>query len=240
MTNAIRPRPIFIAALQREIAAVLKGSGWRAADINRGPDVHVHLHKDAIIAWAGMGADRASLAIEAALASGPASGLVSVGWAGSCNHRARVGDILRPSIVVDVKTGERFFVKEHGTIEAPEILVTVPAPAGVIEKQRLGINYYASAVDMEAAAVARIARGHDLPFYAIKAISDAVEFELPDMQRFTTSRGQLRELAFGFHVAVRPSLWTPVLAMAKSSKLAAGRLHVEIEAHIQECRDRRP
>jgi adenosylhomocysteine nucleosidase len=231
-------KPIFIAALRREIAALTKGEGWHPDGEDRGRDIHVYVHADAIVACAGMGGHRASLAVEAALAAGPASELVSVGWAGACNHLVHIGDVIHPTIVIDAKTGERFFVAEPATTEASVILVTVGAPASAIEKQRLGIHYYASAVDMEAAAVARIARAHELPFYAIKAISDDADFELPDMQRFSTSRGQLREAAFGIHAALRPSLWPPIISMAKSSKLAAERLHVAIQAHIQQHRDR--
>jgi adenosylhomocysteine nucleosidase len=241
MTNAAKARPVFIAALQREIASFTKGQGWQEIEnAGNGRDIHVYVHDDAMIACAGMGVHRASLAVAAALSVGPASELISVGWAGACDDRLHVGDVIHPSIVIDAKTGERFFIAEPTTTEAPEILVTVAAPAGAIEKQRLGISYYASAVDMEAAAVARIARARELPFHAIKAISDDADFELPDMQRFATSRGQFREAAFGFHVALRPSLWSPVMTMAKSSKLAAERLRTEIEAHIQQHWNRRP
>jgi adenosylhomocysteine nucleosidase len=107
-----------------------------------------------------------------------------------------------------------------------------------MEKERLGISYYAVAVDMEAAAVARIARAHDIPFRAIKAISDESRFEIPDMDHFATPDGQFREAAFGLHVALHPSLWSPVRNMAKSAKLAAERLQLEIRAHIEESRKR--
>jgi adenosylhomocysteine nucleosidase len=235
MSSSTKPRPVYIAAMQREIAAVVQG--WHADEAPQ-RNIHIYCNDDAVVACAGMGAHRASLAVEAALTLGPASELISVGWAGACNDSFQVGDVLHPTIVIDAKTGERFFVKEPGTGPPPEILITVAAPAGAIEKQRLGISYYASAVDMEAAAVARIARAHNVPFSAIKAISDDADFEIPDMQKFATATGQFREAAFGLHVAVHPSLWSPVATLAKGSKLAAERLHAEIEAHIQQHRER--
>jgi adenosylhomocysteine nucleosidase len=231
MTISSKPRPIFIAALQREIASLVQG--WRGDEELPARHIHLYWNDHAIVACAGMGAHRASLAVEAALKLGPASELISVGWAGACNHRLSVGDVIHPAIVIDAKTGERFFITEPVSTEAPEILVTVANPAGAIEKQRLSISYYASAVDMEAAAVARIARARELPFYAIKAISDGADFELPRMERFSTPNGQFREAAFGLHVAIRPKLWSPVITMAKSSRLAAERLQAEIQAHIQ-------
>src|SRR5579859_2664212 len=231
MTTTAEARPVFIAALPREIAGLVHG--WRTDETLAARNIHLYWNNDAVVACAGMGAHRASLAIEAALALGPASELVSVGWAGACIHRLHVGDVVHPDVVVDAKTGERYLPnEERGQNDGLEILVTVETPSGVAAKERLGVSYYATAVDMEAAAVARIARAHDLPFSAIKAISDEASFELPEMQEFTTSDGQFREAAFGLRVALRPRLWKPVATLAKSSRLAAGLLQAAIKVHI--------
>jgi adenosylhomocysteine nucleosidase len=208
--------------------------GWDTDKTLRKRGIHLFWNEHAVIACAGMGGHRASLAVEAALALGPASELISVGWAGACIHRLRVGDVFWPDVIVDAKTGERFLpVKRRARLDGLEILITAAAPAGAGEKKRLSESYYASAVDMEAAAVARIARAHEIPFQAIKAISDDASFELPDMSRFSTSDGQMREAAFGLHAALRPRLWGPVLKMARGSKLAAAHLQSEIQAHMQ-------
>lgn len=231
------PRPIFIAALPREVASLVSRRGWRAHPPHR--NIHLFEHEEAIVAYAGMGANRVRLAVESALNLGPDSELISVGFAGSCHPSAGLGDILYPTITVDTKTGERFFSVELERKIARneqinhEILVTVPAPAGIKEKEYLSVSYYARAVDMEAAAVARIARAHNLPFSAIKAISDAHDFELPDMAKFSSSDGQFREAAFAFHLAWHPSLWKSVATLAKGSKLAAKNLHRAIESKIE-------
>jgi adenosylhomocysteine nucleosidase len=229
-------RPIVIAALPREVSAVVKG--WRRH--TPAPNIQAFEHENAIVAYAGMGAHRARLAVEAALALGPASELISVGFAGACSSSAKVGDILYPSITVDTKTGERFFsaeldrkVAQNESIDH-QILVTVPTPANIQQKQYLSLSYYAHAVDMEAAAVARIARARDLPFTAIKAVSDAHDFELPDMSRFTTPTGQLREAAFALHLVTHPHLWKSVATLAKGSTLAANHLRQAIEAKIHQ------
>jgi adenosylhomocysteine nucleosidase len=240
MTSAAGPRPVFIAALPREIASLVGRRGWRAEQKLLGRRIHLFEHEDAIVACAGMGAHRASLAVEAALELGPVSALISVGWAGACTDRVCVGDVVHADVVIDAKTGERFFA-DDGKYESQEakIVVSVQTPASTREKARLHTSYVATAVDMEAAAVARIARGREMPFCAIKAISDGADFDLPELSRFTTPDGQFREGAFGLHVAWHPVLWKPVIAMAKGSKLAAERLCLEIEAHIQQYRDRK-
>jgi adenosylhomocysteine nucleosidase len=232
MTQSQKPRTVFIAALPREISGLV--NGWRADEVLPGRHIHLYWNDQAVVACAGMGAQRARLAVEAALALGPASELVSVGWAGACIHRLHVGDVFWPDVVVDVQTGERFLpTKERARHEGLEILATVPVPAGTAEKERLGESYFASAVDMEAAAVGRLAQIHDLPFSAIKAISDEANDELPGMERFVTPQGHLREMAFGLHVAIRPALWKPVGRLARGSKLAADNLQGEIKNYLQ-------
>jgi adenosylhomocysteine nucleosidase len=226
--------PVFIAALPREIAPLVRSHGLRAEPdfLRRG--IHLYGYAYAIFACAGMGQDRAALAIEAALSFAQASQLVSIGWAGACSAAYKAGDVVRAHVVIDAQTGERFFTEETQAGErGKEVVVTVTQPASVAEKQRLNLSYQASAVEMEAAAVARIARARELPFYAIKAISDEADLELPDMTRFSTPAGQFREAAFGVHVALRPSLWKPVATLARGSTLAALRLRTEVEAHIQ-------
>jgi len=242
MVRKPKSRPVFIAALPREIAPLLKsgvlGEPWKAETTHQGHNIHVYSTSSAILAWGGMGAHRASLAIEAALTLGPALELISVGWAGACSPRFTVGDAIRPGIVIDAQTGERFFISEPDSTDLAETLVTVASPAGIVEKERLVVTYYADAADMEAAAVARVAQAHELPFSAIKAISDDADFGIPDMHKYTTPHGQIREVAYGIHVILTPSLWSPVMTLARGSKLAAERLRVEIEAHIQKQRDR--
>lgn len=240
MTAATKSRPVFIAAMHREISALARdpAKGWQTDATLLKRKIYLYWNDDAIIACAGMGANRARLAVEAALRVGPASELISVGWAGSCHASCKVGDVLHPTIVVDSKTGERFFSADldrdvdAGKSIDHQILVTVPAPANVKEKSYLAMSYYAYAVDMEAAAVARIARAHDIPFNAIKAISDAHDFELPDLSAYTTPDGQFREAAFGFHLVTHPSLWNSVRTMAKGSTLAAHELRRVIEQKI--------
>ena len=231
MIMPARLRPVFVAALPREVAGLV--SGWRRANqlLTRG--IQLYWNDQAVVACAGMGSSRVALAVEAALDLGPASELVSIGWAGACIHRLAVGDLLSPDVVVDARTGERFFPdKNRGQTEGMEILVTVGRPAGTAEKERIALSYYASAVDMEAATVARLARSRDLPFQAIKAISDGAQTDLPDLSEFTTVNGKIREGALGLHIALRPALWKATAVMARGSKLAASRLHAAVNDHI--------
>src|SRR5438105_2841529 len=96
----------------------------------------------------------------------------------------RIGETIFPVAVIDTQDGSRH---ESGIHSAPmgqsslgrTILATHPEIASVAQKQQLAKSYGAHAVDMEAAAVARAAEKHGLPFIAVKAISDDLRFELP-------------------------------------------------------------
>jgi adenosylhomocysteine nucleosidase len=221
--------PAIIAALPREVSALVKG--W---ECRRLPGkIVVYSNGHAVFACAGMGAPRAALAVEAAMAAMPVTALLSVGLAGACDPALRVGDIVRAGIVIDAKTGEQF----TGPL-FKQVLLTTPAIASVQEKRRLYASYAASAVDMEAATVARLARAHGLDFQAIKAISDEAGFEVEDLARFGTADGQFREAAFALHTALRPQLWSKAMALARNSGRALDALSSAINAELDWYRDR--
>jgi len=214
-----------VAALPREIAGLVRGVVADAVLRQRG--IWLYRLPGAVVVAAGMGAGRAALAVEAALACGDVDTLISAGVAGACDAALHVGDVMRAGVVVDVRTGERFANSHH-----KQVLVTSPQIASVAEKRRLFDSYGASAVDMEAATVARIAQAHGLEFAAIKTISDAAEFELAALGRFATADGQFREAAFAAYAAVRPAMWGKVMQLARNSKLAVDALTRELALQI--------
>jgi adenosylhomocysteine nucleosidase len=109
------------------------------------------------------------------------------------------------------------------TALARTILVTYPEVATVAQKQQLAKSYGAHAVDMEAAAVARAAQKHNLPFIAVKSISDDLNFEIPEMSRFIRN-GQFDTTGFSLHIAIRPWLWLRVFRLARNTKVASENL----------------
>jgi adenosylhomocysteine nucleosidase len=213
-----------IAALTSEIEPLVRG--WRQ---HRLPGkVRAYTTGHAVVVCAGMGAARATLAVQTAMSLKPVTRLMSVGLAGSCKARVAVGDVVRAGVVVDARTGERYAT---GTGHL-EILVTACQIASVAEKSRLLAAYGADAVDMEAATVARLARAHRLPFQAIKAISDGADFELEALDRFGTAEGQFRTGAFAAYAAVRPWMWGKVARLARNAKEAVESLTAAVEVEL--------
>lgn len=204
-----------IAALPREVSALV--NGWKRRRCPTG--VVVYTNGNAVVACAGMGAARAELAVNAAMSAMPITHLLSVGLAGACDPQLHAGDIVRAGRVIDGQTGETFEDDRYN-----QVLVTTDSIASVQQKDRLFRIHLAAAVDMEAAAVARLARAHGYGFAAIKAISDEASFDVDGLSQFATPTGQFREGAFALHAALRPSMWGKVIALGRNSSKAIGAL----------------
>ncbi|WP_158790069.1 phosphorylase [Granulicella sp. L60] len=225
----MRECPAIIAALPREVEHLVRG--WQVQKLPG--RVTVYTNDFAVTVCAGMGAARASLAVQAALSVRQVTALVSVGLAGACDPGLRGGDIVRAGVVIDSQSGERFMDSRY-----KQVLVSAPVIASVQEKRRLYASYSASAVDMEAATVARMAEAHGLQFQAIKAISDDASFELEELGRFATHDGQFREAAFAMYSVARPRLWGKLVGLAGNSKAAVQALTAELETQINWYRQR--
>lgn len=100
-------------------------------------------------------------------------------------------------------------------------VVTSPIVAGVDEKARLAAAYSAGLVDMEAAAVARLAAMRRIPFYCIKGVSDGHAARLPDFNRFLTPDGQFQLARFIFFAILRPWHWPGLMRMSENSSQAS-------------------
>jgi len=228
----MRECPAIIVALPREVKQLVQG--WQRRELPG--KIFVYTNESAVVACAGMGEARAALAVQAAMtvqaaAGRPVTALISAGLAGACDPALRVGNMVRAGVVIDSRTGEHF-----ASSGFRQVLLTAPTIASIREKARLFASYSASAVDMEAAAVARIARGHELRFEAIKVISDEADFEIEGLSQFATEDGQFREAAFGAHAALRPRLWGRVSQLARNSSRALSALAVELDRTLKSYR----
>ena len=127
--------------------------------------------------------------------------------------------MLTPICVIDAKDGSRI---EAGV--GYWVVVSIDHVANVEQKTTLAKAYWAHAVDMESAAVARAAQAHDITFVGLKVISDEADFEMPGMERFIARDGTFRTAAFVLFVAIRPWLWGRVIRLAGNSTKAANAL----------------
>ena len=217
------PKLAILAALPREMRGLVRGVKPDAALRNRG--ILLYQLPSVVVATAGMGAARISLAFEAALKAGNLEEVISAGLAGACTAELAAGSVAEAARVIDVRTGERFAAGAGAT---GVVLASAETIAGVAEKLRLAAAYGAAMVDMEAATVARLAAAHGLRFRAVKGISDAHDFELASLARFTGRQGQFRTAAFALHTALRPGQWSAAAQLGRESGQALRALHARL------------
>jgi adenosylhomocysteine nucleosidase len=210
-------RTAIIAAMPGELMPLVRG--WHHETRNR-IDLWIHKQEGGewIAACAGAGQAAATRALAEIEKDGPVTSVFSVGWAGALTETCTTGGVYHVSQVVDARTGERF---DLASAFEPCALVTNPAVVDEPGKRRLAAAYSATLVDMEAAALARLAEMRGIPFTCIKGVSDAVDARLPDLNRFIAPDGRFRLTAFVLFAAIRPWYWPALLRMGENSKKAA-------------------
>jgi adenosylhomocysteine nucleosidase len=171
-----------------------------------------------IAACAGAGQAAATRAFAALEDGGPIDLVFSVGWAGALRDDLPPGRACNLAGVLDIRTGERFHC-EAGA--GKDWLVTSPRVADAAEKKRLASAYNAALVDMEAAAVARLAAMRGIPFYAFKGVSDGFSDLLPDFNPFLAPDGHFLTAKFTLFALLRPWLWPALARMGENSKKAS-------------------
>jgi len=176
----------------------------------------------------GIGFEAARRASQAAVAIYRPQLLLSAGYAGALNQQLKLGQVFWPRVVIDASDGSR-----TEAASGQGALLSFSSVAGSGQKTRLAAAYGAQAVDMEAAAVARTARTHGIPFAAVKAISDEASFEMPDMSRFVTRDGQFRFAALIASAVVRPWQWPAFFRLERNSTKASRALCEELQRYLQ-------
>jgi adenosylhomocysteine nucleosidase len=216
-----------IAALDREIWPLVRT--WPSIRTSHeGRNVTFFEADYAVVVCGGVGAEAARRAAEAAIVRYSPQVVISAGIAGALVTELHVGDTVFPATVVDTQDGSR-----HQTTiqEAPlgstslgrTVLASYPEIASAAQKRQLAKSYGAHAVDMEAAAVARAAQVHNLPFLTVKAISDDVTFEIAELNQFIRD-GQVATKSLVFYLIPRPWLWLKMIHLARNTQLASRNL----------------
>jgi len=144
----------------------------------------------------GPGPKRAEAAARAAFEAGPVDRVVSMGFCGGLGPDLRVGEVLVASEVI----GEGGASWDASPVES----IKGAAGKGPLfscdrvvvtsgEKRSLFREVGARAVEMEAAAVARLASEKGAPFYCVRVVSDAANESLPlDFNLYRAPSGRFR------------------------------------------------
>ncbi len=220
-----------IAALPGELKPLVRG--WEKMPVARGSGIRmwqrVQGGDEVVAVCAGMGAAAARRAFVAAEHAGTLDIAISAGWAGALTAEERLSPVM--SEIIDAQTGERFLLTEG---KRRLRVVTTARVANAEEKRRLAASYGAVAVDMEAAAVARLAQMRGIPMSCFKVISDGVDARLPDLNRFIDAGGKLKMVSFLGYAALRPQYWGALLEVGRRSARASRELATLVENFLQD------
>jgi|CZKL01.1.fsa_nt_gi adenosylhomocysteine nucleosidase len=210
-------RTVIIAAMPGELKPLVRS--WQHEKRNG-----IHLWRwsypdgEWIAACGGAGVNAATRAFAEAEKEGTVSSVISVGWVGALDSDHLTGHVYRVSGVIDARTGERFPIE---TATIPCWLVTNPRVADGAEKQRLAATYDAALVDMEAAAIGRLAAMRGIPFQCVRGVSDGLTDRLPDFNHFIAPNGQFQLARFTLFALSRPWHWPGLIRMGENSRKAA-------------------
>jgi len=187
----------------------------------------------------GMG-PRAAGDAAATLAQGGVAALAVFGVAGALDDGLASGALLTPAEVLD-EQGLRYttdaawrarLAARLGAAADERPLLTVEAPLLTPQSKREAQRRFgASAVDMESAAVARIARARKLPLVVLRAVADGVDDSIPEPLANAIDRyGRPRTLAMTSALLRNPGLIPGLPRLAATMNRASGALRGAAQA----------
>ena len=213
---------LVIAAFSRELA------GLRPLTMRSEPGLRwvatVNLAGErAILVANGAGRALASAAARQVLSEESVQAVISTGFVGALDPSYLVGDVF---IATSVRGEEGDFASRspggsYGEARRGELLTVdrvVESAAAKRDLRRLN----AHAVDMEAASVAAVAKEHGLPFFCIRAISDAADEDMPvDFNRALRTDGSISAWNLLGQALRGRDRWSRLMRLRRDSKVAA-------------------
>ncbi len=189
----------------------------------------------------GHGQAAARRGAEALIAGHRPRWVISAGFAGGLVSQVARGDIVMANAVLG-ENGQRLAIDLHLPSDHPPAkglhagaLITVDRIVRTAaEKQSLGEKHGALAVDMESLAVAQVCQQEKQRFLAIRAITDALDDELPrDVERLINKNTFAKRLGSAAGSLVRrPSAAKDLWKLRESAITAAVRLAKFLESVV--------
>lgn len=182
----------------------------------------------------GVGLQRAAQAAEGLLAAG-AQALLSWGVAGGLSETLQPGDLVMADRVVGNdgeetpdpgwrKPWAQALLQAGLAVSSGCLWCSAQAVTSVDEKQGLAAGG-SVAVDMESAAVARVARLAGVPFVAVKGICDPADRAVsPELAGLLREDGRVRPAAVAAALARGPRTWRAMRRMNSDFSLACASL----------------
>jgi adenosylhomocysteine nucleosidase len=166
----------------------------------------------------GIGPARSAVTLERALANLKATSILIIGYAGALDPELKLGELVvveRAHLLAEeprniplgeinldssweLAGAERLFTLARGAGLAVRrsTVLTSPSVIGVPEQKRFLFQRFGTAiVDMETAALARVASTSAVPLSCVRAVSDEADDDFLAMLAYEPARGSLRTVA---------------------------------------------
>ncbi len=173
----------------------------------------------------GMGTKLATIGVERLLEQVEVDRVVVVGITGALDNDTPIGTIVSPEVVVDSATSEQFrphqisAVEPAGKMWTTDVLITDQDTIAGLRADGV------VALDMETAAIARIAERRRIPWSVFRAISDRASDGSLDEEVFRMSNqdGTFNAKAVASYFIRHPGRLPAMARLAKGAKLATDR-----------------
>jgi adenosylhomocysteine nucleosidase len=228
-------RTVIITAMQREVQPLVRN--WRQDLVHAGArNFRTFKQGDCVVLVSGIGRRHAEAAARAAVEQFRPAWIFSAGVAGALIRSLKAGSVVTPNVVVDAVDGSEYRCSvEPGGVVGGGVLVSAGEIAGAQAKQQLVERFHGLVVDMEAAAVARVAQEAGIGFRCVKAISDEADFVMPPLGRFVDEEGNFQSGRFAAWAALRPWQWARVAALGRNTARATKALCEWLEANLSQA-----
>jgi adenosylhomocysteine nucleosidase len=197
-------------------------------------------NKDALLVKTGMGKERAENATKFILEGYPVTAIISLGFAGGLAPELKIGDV----VVCSTLLGSSGLGQEEQMLEpfAPDANLLALASQGpgdrsisfrlgsgvtVLQLESstqklhgLGETFHADIVDMESYWIARIASDRQVPFIAIRSISDTSQHSVQPFDRILTVDGEVLWKKAVLCFLLHPQYLMNTFALFRNTRLA--------------------
>jgi adenosylhomocysteine nucleosidase len=232
----------FLGALKEEVSDLRRQ--MILEEVLAGPAWHLHSGeyrgREVLLAQTGFGRERAEAATRFILERYPITGLVSLGFAGALAGELEVGDVVICSTLhcamgrIEEAAKPRSYCADDGllclatqALEGTAVRfcigsgVTVPQLiCSPEQKQELGKAFHAHIVDMESYWIARIASDQQIPFVAVRAVSDTRRDNLPPFDQMLTENGRWQWKKALSYFLRHPQHLTALLGLSRNVRRA--------------------
>lgn len=204
--------------------------------------------RDCRVAFAqvGMGPERAARGTQALLDGHRPQWVISAGFSGALVPELAAGEIVVGNVIRDISGREltidlKMPANPAAGLHVGKLLTIDHVARTADEKERLGCETGALAVDMESAAVAAVCRERKTRFMAVRVISDDMQSEVP--AEAVSILGDNGALQIGAAVAAlwkRPGSAKDLWDLRTSANQSAERLARFLEGVILQLRESVP